>query len=148
MESGSSHIQKVSPSSALSKLVPRPGVGAANRSCQAVLASRLTHGLSRGRQPDLKQPFPTFLLVRCTGARTTCLDHHSITRCCQSLTCFVVMGPHWENVPALQVMSCIADNCSGTLCLDVDSGPKWQIDCNVCGDLRTRFSFEEFSHCC
>ena len=37
---------------------------------------------------------------------------------------------------ALEVMSCIADNCSGTLCLDVDSGPKWQIDCNVCGDLR------------
>eukprot|EP00929_Paragymnodinium_shiwhaense_P013359 TRINITY_DN121220_c0_g1_i1.p1 TRINITY_DN121220_c0_g1~~TRINITY_DN121220_c0_g1_i1.p1 ORF type:complete len:858 (+),score=186.81 TRINITY_DN121220_c0_g1_i1:105-2678(+) len=29
------------------------------------------------------------------------------------------------------VMSCIADDCEGTLCLDVDSHPKWQIDCNM-----------------
>lgn len=34
-------------------------------------------------------------------------------------------------------MSCIADNCPGTLCLDVDSAPKWQIDCNICWHLRT-----------
>ena len=43
----------------------------------------------------------------------------------------------WIDSPsgADEVMSCIADNCSGTLCLDVDSGPKWQIDCNVCRHL-------------
>jgi len=31
-----------------------------------------------------------------------------------------------------QVLSCIGEGCGGTLCLDVDSGPKWQVDCNVC----------------
>ena len=29
-------------------------------------------------------------------------------------------------------MTCFGENCPGTLCLDVDSAPKWQIDCNVC----------------
>mmetsp|Transcript_121100 Transcript_121100/g.386761 ORF Transcript_121100/g.386761 Transcript_121100/m.386761 type:complete len:858 (-) Transcript_121100:55-2628(-) len=48
------------------------------------------------------------------------------------------VGKHWElEHPIYQkyrpaVMSCIADNCPGTLCLDVDSAPKWQIDCNIC----------------
>jgi len=48
------------------------------------------------------------------------------------------MGKHWElEHPVYKkyrpaVLSCIADNCPGTLCLDVDSAPKWQIDCNVC----------------
>eukprot|EP00933_Yihiella_yeosuensis_P022632 TRINITY_DN1779_c0_g1_i1.p1 TRINITY_DN1779_c0_g1~~TRINITY_DN1779_c0_g1_i1.p1 ORF type:complete len:858 (+),score=171.26 TRINITY_DN1779_c0_g1_i1:68-2641(+) len=47
-------------------------------------------------------------------------------------------GKHWNlDHPIYKkyrpaVMSCIADNCPGTLCLDVDSAPKWQIDCNVC----------------
>jgi len=47
-------------------------------------------------------------------------------------------GKHWElEHPVYKkyrpaVMSCIGDNCPGTLCLDVDSAPKWQIDCNVC----------------
>eukprot|EP00928_Gymnodinium_smaydae_P066381 TRINITY_DN493_c0_g1_i1.p1 TRINITY_DN493_c0_g1~~TRINITY_DN493_c0_g1_i1.p1 ORF type:complete len:870 (-),score=213.50 TRINITY_DN493_c0_g1_i1:206-2782(-) len=49
------------------------------------------------------------------------------------------VGKHWElEHPVYQkyrpaVMSCIADECrGGTLCLDVDSAPKWQMDCNVC----------------
>mmetsp|Transcript_9240 Transcript_9240/g.21182 ORF Transcript_9240/g.21182 Transcript_9240/m.21182 type:complete len:859 (-) Transcript_9240:33-2609(-) len=47
-------------------------------------------------------------------------------------------GKFWElEHPIYQkyrppVLSCIAENCPGTLCLDVDSAPKWQIDCNVC----------------
>jgi len=47
-------------------------------------------------------------------------------------------GKHWElEHPIYQkwrpaVLSCIQENCPGTLCLDVDSAPKWQIDCNVC----------------
>eukprot|EP00927_Polykrikos_kofoidii_P056414 TRINITY_DN50530_c0_g1_i1.p1 TRINITY_DN50530_c0_g1~~TRINITY_DN50530_c0_g1_i1.p1 ORF type:complete len:861 (-),score=130.51 TRINITY_DN50530_c0_g1_i1:243-2825(-) len=47
-------------------------------------------------------------------------------------------GKHWElEHPVYQkyrppVLSCINENCTGTLCLDVDSAPKWQIDCNVC----------------
>jgi len=47
-------------------------------------------------------------------------------------------GKHWElEHPIYQkyrpaVMSCFAENCPGTLCLDVDSAPKWQIDCNIC----------------
>jgi len=47
-------------------------------------------------------------------------------------------GKHWELEHPIYkkyrpaVMGCIADNCPGTLCLDVDSAPKWQIDCNVC----------------
>ena len=40
-----------------------------------------------------------------------------------------------------EVMSCIADNCPGTLCLDVDSGPKWQIDCNICHFLNGQGEF-------
>ncbi len=30
------------------------------------------------------------------------------------------------------IFGCFEDNCSGTICLDVDSAPKWQMDCNVC----------------
>ena len=41
-----------------------------------------------------------------------------------------------------KVMSCIADNCPGTLCLDVDSGPKWQIDCNICHFLNGQVSLD------
>lgn len=47
-------------------------------------------------------------------------------------------GKYWElEHPIYQkyrpaVMHCIADQCSGTLCLDVDSAPDWQLDCNVC----------------
>merc|ERR1712007_70919 len=26
----------------------------------------------------------------------------------------------------------MGEHCPGTLCLDVDSAPKWQIDCNIC----------------
>ncbi|CAJ1433993.1 unnamed protein product [Effrenium voratum] len=59
-------------------------------------------------------------------------------------------GKHWNlDHPIYKkyrpaVMSCIADNCSGTLCLDVDSGPKWQIDCNVC--LQQLSIFEDKAH--
>mmetsp|Transcript_30608 Transcript_30608/g.54729 ORF Transcript_30608/g.54729 Transcript_30608/m.54729 type:complete len:860 (+) Transcript_30608:77-2656(+) len=47
-------------------------------------------------------------------------------------------GKHWNlDHPIYKkyrpaVMSCIGEHCPGTLCLDVDSAPKWQIDCNVC----------------
>merc|ERR1711972_1031889 len=47
-------------------------------------------------------------------------------------------GKHWELEHPIymkyrpQVLSCIAEGCTGALCLDVDSAPKWQVDCNVC----------------
>ena len=44
-----------------------------------------------------------------------------------------------------EVMSCIADNCPGTLCLDVDSGPKWQIDCNICHILSLAISMNSLT---
>lgn len=59
-------------------------------------------------------------------------------------------GKHWNlDHPIYKkyrpaVMSCIADNCPGTLCLDVDSGPKWQIDCNIC--LQQLSIFEDKAH--
>jgi len=42
------------------------------------------------------------------------------------------------------VMSCFGENCSGTLCLDVDSAPKWQLDCNVCMQMIS--VFEDKAH--
>lgn len=59
-------------------------------------------------------------------------------------------GKHWNlSHPIYKkyrpaVMSCIADNCPGTLCLDVDSAPKWQIDCNIC--LQQLSLFEDKAH--
>jgi len=47
-------------------------------------------------------------------------------------------GKYWELQHPIYkkyrpaVMLCIAEHCPGTLCLDVDSAPKWQMDCNVC----------------
>ncbi|CAK9078862.1 DNA topoisomerase 3-beta-1 (DNA topoisomerase III beta-1) [Durusdinium trenchii] len=59
-------------------------------------------------------------------------------------------GKHWNlDHPIYKkyrpaVMDCFADHCSGTLCLDVDSGPKWQMDCNVC--LQQLSIFEDKAH--
>jgi len=59
-------------------------------------------------------------------------------------------GKHWNlDHPIYKkyrpaVMSCIADNCPGTLCLDIDSAPKWQIDCNIC--LQQLSIFEDKAH--
>lgn len=59
-------------------------------------------------------------------------------------------GKHWNlDHPIYKkyrpaVMSCIDENCTGTLCLDVDSAPKWQIDCNVC--MQFLSIFEDKAH--
>lgn len=59
-------------------------------------------------------------------------------------------GKHWElEHPIYQkyrpaVMSCIGDNCPGFLCLDVDSKPKWQVDCNIC--MQQLQIFGEIAH--
>merc|ERR1712137_1351097 len=52
------------------------------------------------------------------GGKTSCWD-------CVHPTC-----RHGLN--QVGVFTCPEEHCNGTVCLDVNSAPKWQMDCNIC----------------